>query len=118
MVNAKSVWALYRIFLFDTEYATVQTAKQSCELLLKVQFCLGDLFLRADLCPSKIIDSILDYSKLEASGNCFSPLYPEQQAQIPQISPQARSHRLLHRRPHSCEFRCPSRYYKRHAETL
>jgi hypothetical protein len=71
------------MFLFDTKYATVQTAKQSCELLLKVQFSIRDFFLRADLCPSKIIDSILDYSKLEASGNCFSPLHPVKLAQIP-----------------------------------
>ena len=45
----------------------VTTAKQSCELLLKVRAivvcCRSQLFILL-----QIIDSILDYSKLEASG--------------------------------------------------
>ena len=46
----------------------VQTAKQSCELLLKVSsMCLQALrILKVE--TLQIIDSILDYSKLEASG--------------------------------------------------
>ncbi|KAF8823868.1 hypothetical protein HHX47_DHR9000114 [Lentinula edodes] len=48
----------------------VQTAKQSCELLLKVQFILRiDKLYNSFI--SQIIDSILDYSKLEASGAYF-----------------------------------------------
>lgn len=60
---------LARIFLFDTKYATVQTAKQSCELLLKVHSVLETRPYVLICVPLKIIDSILDYSKLEASGN-------------------------------------------------
>jgi hypothetical protein len=60
---------LARIFLFDIKYATVQTAKQSCELLLKVHSVLETRSYVLICVPLKIIDSILDYSKLEASGN-------------------------------------------------
>ena len=47
----------------------VQTAKQSCELLLKVVSFYMTLPITADdFLSVQIIDSILDYSKLEASG--------------------------------------------------
>jgi hypothetical protein len=57
--------------MFDTKYATVQTAKQSCELLLKVRPDLKTNAYMLTCIPLEIIDSILDYSKLEASGNHF-----------------------------------------------
>ena len=55
-------------------------------------------------CSLEIIDSILDYSKLEASGNCFSYLPMEERNPISQFSPQAREYRLFCRRHHSGAF--------------
>ncbi len=53
------------------KYVIVQTAKQSCELLLKVSYIIDDYVYLLTRDTAKIIDSILDYSKLEASGNGF-----------------------------------------------
>jgi len=46
----------------------VQTAKQSCELLLKVCYLSLGAYYLLFTNVVQIIDSILDYSKLEASG--------------------------------------------------
>ncbi|KAH8992121.1 hypothetical protein EDB92DRAFT_1945661 [Lactarius akahatsu] len=46
----------------------VQTAKQSCELLLKVIYIIDKYLHLLTRETAKIIDSILDYSKLEASA--------------------------------------------------
>jgi len=65
--KAKSVSCLTCRDVYSNSSPPVQTAKQSCELLLKVQrngTCLSGLKTNFP----QIIDSILDYSKLEASG--------------------------------------------------
>jgi hypothetical protein len=63
-------------------------------------------------CSLEIIDSILDYSKLEASGRCFSYLLMEESIPISQFSPQARVYRLFRRRHHSCAFLSHSASYE------
>ena len=72
----------------------------------------GSTRLHTDPCSLEIIDSILDYSKLEASGNCFSYLPLEEWILISQFSPQARVYRLCCRRHHSCAFLSHSASYE------
>jgi hypothetical protein len=60
----------------------------------------------------EIIDSILDYSKLEASGNCFLCLPMEEWILMSQFSPQARVYGLFRRRHHSCAFLSHSASYE------
>ena len=66
---------LYAIFLHESHPSIVQTAKQSCELLLKVFYPRGKLTMMPFYPSFQIIDSILDYSKLEASGESYDDEY-------------------------------------------
>lgn len=112
MGNAKLVCTFKLPLFCSTECSTVQTAKQSCELLLKVHAITDLRAYTLTRAPwrSSTQSSITVNSRPQVIASHICPI--EERIPISQFSPQARVYRLSRRRHYSCAFLSHSASYE------